>query len=182
MWPRCRCPPKTPARCRSQRLACSICLHHAPRRGPRETPRLPQRRLLLVLGVRLDVLDGFLHAGDLLSLLIGDLDPELFLERHHQLHGVQRIGAEVLRERGVVRDVVLISVELLHDDAFDLLSNRHSSSYVYIPPFTARTCPVIYDASSDARKQTAAATSSGAPSRPSGICCDQSCFALSTRP
>ena len=31
---------------------------------------------------------------------------------------------------------------------------------MYIPPLTARTCPVIYAASSDARKHTAAATSS----------------------
>ena len=38
-WLRCRCPPRTPARCRSRRLACSICLHHAPRREPRQTPR-----------------------------------------------------------------------------------------------------------------------------------------------
>src|SRR5436309_2113531 len=47
-------------------------------------------------------------------------------------------------------------------------------SYVYIPPLTARTCPVIYDASSDARKHTAAATSSTVPSRPSGIWAAQS--------
>jgi hypothetical protein len=50
---------------------------------------------------------------------------------------------------------------------------------MYIPPLTARTCPVIYDASSDARKHTAAATSSGVPSRPSGICAAQS-FAASS--
>ena len=36
---------------------------------------------------------------------------------------------------------------------------------MYMPPLTARTCPVIYDASSEARKHTAAATSSGVPSR-----------------
>src|SRR5262245_8634555 len=53
------------------------------------------------------------------------------------------------------------------------------SSYVYIPPFTANTCPVIYDASSDARKATAAATSSTVPSRPSGICAAQSACACS---
>ena len=50
--------------------------------------------------------------------------------------------------------------------------------YMYIPPLTARTCPVIYDASSDARKQTAAATSSGVPSRRSGIFDAQSSCAL----
>src|SRR5215207_4006338 len=151
-------------------------------RTARNAPvRLPQRRLLLVLGVRLDVLDGFLHARDLLGVLVGDLDPEFLFERHHQLHRVKRIGAEVFDERGIIGHLFLVHTELLHDDALDFLRNRHSSSYVYIPPFTARTCPVIYDASSDARKHTAAATSSGAPRRPSGICCDQSCFALPTR-
>src|SRR5438309_4506027 len=48
------------------------------------------------------------------------------------------------------------------------------SSYMYIPPLTASTSPVIYDASSDARKHTAAAISSAVPSRPSGICDAQS--------
>src|SRR5215218_4675693 len=152
-------------------------------RSARNAPaRLPQRRLLLVLGVRLDVLDGFLHARDLLGVLVGDLNPELFLERHHEFHRVERVRTEVLDERGVVGHLFLVHAKLFHDDALDLLRNRHSSSYVYIPPLTARTCPVIYDASSEARKHTAAATSSGVPSRPSGICSDQSRFALSTSP
>src|SRR3990172_7095461 len=43
------------------------------------------------------------------------------------------------------------------------------SAYMYMPPLTASTCPVIYDASSDARKHTADATSSAVPSRFSGI-------------
>ena len=43
----------------------------------------------------------------------------------------------------------------------DTASDR--PAYMYMPPLTASTCPVIYDASSDARKQTAAATSSGVP-------------------
>ncbi len=40
--------------------------------------------------------------------------------------------------------------------------------YIYIPPLTFSTCPVIYPASSLARKRTAAAISSGRPSRRSG--------------
>src|SRR5439155_3969595 len=40
------------------------------------------------------------------------------------------------------------------------------ASYMYIPPLTANTCPVIYAASSDPRKHPAAATSSTEPSRP----------------
>src|SRR6185295_11203216 len=57
---------------------------------------------------------------------------------------------------------------------FTLSATAIPPSYMYIPPFTASTCPVIYDASSDARKQAAAATSSTEPQRPSGICDAQS--------
>src|ERR1043165_7203642 len=66
-------------------------------------PPRPFPLLLLRLGVRLDVVDGFLDAGDLLGVLVRDLDPELLLERHHELHGVERIGAQVVHERGVDR-------------------------------------------------------------------------------
>src|SRR3989304_10332029 len=121
----------------------------------------------------LDVLDRFLHAGDLLGVVVGNLDPELLLERHDQLHGVERIGPEVVDERRIRRDFFFVHPELLHDDALHLVSDGHSillrgivtrsRHYMYIPPFTARVCPVIYDASSDARKQTAAAMSSGVP-------------------
>src|SRR6185436_20854033 len=55
-------------------------------------------RLLLRLGVCLDVIDGFLDAGDLLGVLVRDLDPELLLERHHELHRVERVGAEIVDE------------------------------------------------------------------------------------
>src|SRR5206468_7512963 len=40
---------------------------------------------------------------------------------------------------------------------------------ISIPPLTFSTCPVIYEASSDARKLTALATSSVLPTLPSGI-------------
>src|SRR5205807_10356896 len=40
---------------------------------------------------------------------------------------------------------------------------------ISIPPFTLSTCPVMYAASSDARKRTACATSISVPARPSGI-------------
>ena len=56
---------------------------------------------------------------------------------------------------------------------------RSGPAYMYIPPLTASTCPVIYAASSDARKHAAAATSSTVPSRPSGICAAQSICAFS---
>src|SRR5436190_21610922 len=169
-------------------------------------PTLPglKTRLLLPLGVRLDVLDGFLHARDLLGVLVRNLDPELFLEGHHELDGVERVGAEVVDERGVRRDFLFVNPELLHDDALHLVCYGHSTlhwpalknrprsirrvqepglqvriRYMYIPPLTARTCPVIYDASSEARKHTAAAISSGVPRRFNGIFAAQSSRVLS---
>ena len=56
----------------------------------------PIRRCQRLL-VRLDVVDRLLHGGDLLGFLVGDLGLELVFERHHELHGVERVGAEVSR-------------------------------------------------------------------------------------
>src|SRR5216683_1777465 len=42
-------------------------------------------------------------------------------------------------------------------------------AYMYMPPFTLNTSPVMYDAASLARNATALATSSAVPSRASGI-------------
>ncbi len=44
------------------------------------------------------------------------------------------------------------------------------------PPSTVSTCPVMNPASGAARKTTAAATSSGAPKRPSGVCLSKVSF------
>src|SRR5499426_2486023 len=65
---------------------------------PVTTTRLLKRpgSLLLSLAVRLDVIDRFLDARDLLGILVRDLDPELLLEGHHELHRVERVGAEVV--------------------------------------------------------------------------------------
>src|SRR5262245_19630257 len=85
-------------------------------------------RSLLALGMRIDVLDRFLHAGDLLGVLVGNLDPELFLKRHDELHRVERVGAEVVDERRVRRHFLFVHAELLHDDALDLVGYRHHAS------------------------------------------------------
>src|SRR5262245_6348061 len=70
----------------------------------------------LCLRVRLDVIDRLLHGGDLLGFLVGDFGLELLLERHDELHGVERVGAEVVDERGVVLDLRLVHAELLGND------------------------------------------------------------------
>ena len=73
------------------------------------------------LGVRLDVVDRFLDAGDLLGVLVRDLDPELLLERHHELHGIERVGPEVVDERRIRRHFFLVHAKLLDDDALHLV-------------------------------------------------------------
>src|SRR3989338_3501051 len=83
-------------------------------------------RLLFCLGVRVDVFDRLFHARDLLGVLIGNLDAELLLERHHQLDGVERVGAQIVDKRGVRCDFLFVHPELLHDDALDLVGYRHS--------------------------------------------------------
>src|SRR6266540_1961050 len=64
--------------------------------------------LLGLVRVLVDVLGGFLDARDLLGVLVRDLDPELLLQRHHQLHRVQAVRAQVVHEGGVGSDEVLL--------------------------------------------------------------------------
>src|SRR5688572_25598996 len=59
-----------------------------------------------LLQVPLDVLDGVPHRLDLLRVLVGDVEVELVLELHDELHGVEGIGAEVVDERRLVRHLL----------------------------------------------------------------------------
>src|SRR5688572_19739940 len=54
--------------------------------------------LVQLLLVRVDVVDGVPDGLDVLRFLVRDLDLELLLHRHHQLHDVQAVGAKVLDE------------------------------------------------------------------------------------
>src|SRR5207253_2080767 len=71
--------------------------------------------------VALDVVDDVPHGADLLRLLVRDLHVVLFLERHHELDDVERIGAEVLDEGRLRRHLLLAHAELLADDLPHLL-------------------------------------------------------------
>src|SRR6266568_9406164 len=86
--------------------------------------RVAGKLLLRLLRVLLDVVDGFLHPRDLLGVLVGDFDPELLLEGHGQLDGVEAVRAEVVDERGLRRDEVLLDPELVHDDLLHAIGNR----------------------------------------------------------
>src|SRR5438105_277246 len=115
--------------------------------------RLTSREAASGLGVRLDVIDGLLHGGDLLCLLVGNLGLELLFQRHDELHRIKRIGAQIIDERGIVLDLRLVHAELLGDDLLDRLLDalRHRLSpsqkggvfyAMYMPPLTCSTQPV----------------------------------------
>src|SRR5918993_2371766 len=71
------------------------------------------------LDVRLDVIDGLLHRGDLLGLFVRDLALEFFFERHDQFDGVERVGAEVVDERSAIGHFLFLDAELFDDDLLD---------------------------------------------------------------
>ena len=55
---------------------------------------------LLGHGVLGDIFDGLLTGGDLVRLVVGDLELKLLLERHDDLNGVEGVEAKVLEGRG----------------------------------------------------------------------------------
>src|SRR5215211_6914387 len=69
-----------------------------------------------VLLVRGDVVDGLPDGGDLLRVLVRDLDPELVLELHDQLDEIERVRVQVLLERRLLVDLRLLDAELLGEN------------------------------------------------------------------
>ena len=65
----------------------------------------------------LDVVDGILDGADLLRVLVRDVDREGRLEGEHHLDEPEGIGAEIVDERRLGLDVLLIDIELLLDDS-----------------------------------------------------------------
>src|SRR5579871_1964647 len=83
-----------------------------------------------LLAVGHDEIDRLLHGGDLLRFFVGNLGLEFLFQRHHELHGVERIGAEVIDERRFVLDLRLVHAELLGNNLLHALFDVfHASSY-----------------------------------------------------
>ena len=70
-----------------------------------------------------DVLDGVLDGQDLLGSIVRDLAAELLLEGHHQLDGVQAVGAQIIDEAGIVCHLLLVDAKMLDDDLLDALGS-----------------------------------------------------------
>src|SRR5260221_12913789 len=59
---------------------------------------------------------GVLHGDDLLGSVGGNLAPELFLKRHHELDGVEAIGPEIVDEACVFGQLARVDAQRLHHD------------------------------------------------------------------
>src|SRR5580692_5479625 len=79
--------------------------------------------LKLFLRVLLDVFDRVLDGPDLLRVFVGDVDLESLFECKDEFDQTEGVGAEVVDERRLWLDVLLVDVELLFDDALDLARN-----------------------------------------------------------
>src|SRR3954451_5579758 len=55
-------------------------------------------KLLAAFRILADVIDRVFHGTNLLGIFVGNLDVECFFECHHEFHGVERIGAEIVFE------------------------------------------------------------------------------------
>ena len=70
-----------------------------------------------------DVIDGIGDGANLLRVLVGNLDVEGLFESHHELDGVERIGAEVIHEGSARRNLALVHTQLLDNDLFHFFVN-----------------------------------------------------------
>src|SRR2546425_12001219 len=50
--------------------------------------------------VGFDVFHRLAHRGNLLGVLVRDLNTELLFQGHHELHHVERVSAEIIHKRG----------------------------------------------------------------------------------
>src|SRR5260370_42654051 len=90
--------------------------------------------LLLSLGVLVDVCDRIFHCGDFLGVLVGNFDSKSFLKSHHQFDRIERIGAQIVYERGCRRDFRLVHAQLLYDDLLDAFFYTGHSVCLRCPP------------------------------------------------
>ena len=86
--------------------------------------------------------DRIANGLDVLSGVIGDLDAELFFERHHQFHCVKAVSAEIVDERRILSHFVLFHAQVFYNDLFhavcDVAHNKSSCLRAIQAPFGFR--------------------------------------------
>ena len=71
--------------------------------------------------VRVDVVNRLLHGGDFFRVFVGNFGLELVFERHHKLHCIERIRAEIVHKRRFDFDFSFVDAQLFGNDFFDAL-------------------------------------------------------------
>src|SRR5699024_2007569 len=82
-------------------------------------PRTSLACQFLFVNVGLDVVDRLLNAGDLLGFFVGNLALELLFERHDQLHGVERVGTQIVDKGSAGSDFFFLDAQLFDHDFLD---------------------------------------------------------------
>src|SRR5882672_2884279 len=90
---------------------------------PKPVMTTRRAKLLACLRMLADVVDGIRNGADLLGVFVGDLDVESLFEGHDQFHGIQRVGSQVVHERGAGSDLALVHTQLLHNDLLHFFVN-----------------------------------------------------------
>ena len=77
-------------------------------------------------------------------MLVGDLDVEGLLKGHDQFDRVERVGAQVVHERSLGRDLRLVHAQLLDDDLFYAFFNRchETCKLLFASPLPAASVPI----------------------------------------
>src|SRR5205809_6989300 len=83
------------------------------------------------------------HALNLLRVFVRNLDVELFLESHHQLNCIKRIGAKIVNEARVGSHFALVYTEFINNYLFYPLLN--GPFHFVAPPIR---CPTNFGLSS----------------------------------
>jgi hypothetical protein len=67
--------------------------------------------------------NGVSDGRDRFRLVVGNFDVEFFLERHDQLNGIERVGAEIVDEIRVFDDLVGVDAQMFDDNLLNALSD-----------------------------------------------------------
>src|SRR6185312_3842804 len=78
--------------------------------------------------MRFDELNSVFDGHDLFGGIVGNLATEFLFERHHELDRVETIGAQIVDETGVLRDLGLVDAQVLdHDFLYPLGDIAHQT-------------------------------------------------------
>jgi hypothetical protein len=77
-----------------------------------------------------DELDSVLDGDDFFGGVVGNLASEFFFECHHELDGVEAVGAQIVNETGIIRNFGLIDAQVLYDDLLYPLGDIAHHTYL----------------------------------------------------